>query len=382
MRRTITGALAALALAGCAQVAEVGEGLGDAVNAALNPRAPGQTRDAEGGVGIVGTVIDASPDYTVLSVNGLTVETRPQTVLNGPFGPLGSLEGGGIPTGHVVEIAAEREAGRLVAREIEAIHALVGPLEAVDRDERRLVVMGTDVLLEPDAILPRGGIAVFRHGQRVAVSGLWRDGQVIASRVDFQSPKAVPLAKVSGVVTPRPGGRYAIGPVLLAAEMGDLRPGFFHVVDGEWDAGVLLVSNIRFGRTVVGRWPVDVLSVEGYGRGRDFAGYYSGYPGPDRGGYTEGYTFTGEEGLLGDDPAWRDTFVDVDGLGRPVDNDDDVAAFSTTRAIYVGDYEGGVAGEFDIDYVIPVPDSLIARRDTLIAVGDGLAPVAGAVPIN
>lgn len=377
MRRTITGALAALALGACAQVEEVREGFGDAVAAALNPRAPGQTADAMGGVGIVGTVLDMQGP--VLSINGLAVETQPQTVLNGPFGPLGSLEGGLIPTGHVVEVAAEREAGRLVAREIEPIHALAGPLQAVDREGRRLMLLGTEVLLEPDAVLPRGGIGAFRPGQRVAVSGLWRDERVIASRVDFQSPKAVPLAKVSGVVTPRPGGRFAIGPVLLAAEMGDLRPGFFHVVDGEWDAGILLVEDIRFGRTVVGRWPVDVLSVEAFGRGRDFAGYYSGYPGPDRGGYFEGYSFTGREGKWGPEPHWRDYFADLDGLGRPVDDDDEIGVFSETRAVFVGEYDGGYDGEFDIDFAIPVPEGAIARADTLAAVGDGLAPATGAV---
>lgn len=365
MKSIGTGILAAgvMLVAGC-------EGMG----------LPHQGGDAAG-VGIVGTVT-GNPGGTGVSVNGIDVATTPSTVLNGPIEPLGALEAGIIPPGHVVEIAAERTDAGLVARELEPIHALSGPVTSTAGG--RLYVMGAEVVPEDGAVLPAGGIGAFRPGQRVAVSGLWQGDRVIASRIDFQARKSTQQATVAGVVTPTPGARYAIGPVPVAAEFGTLRPGYFHAVRGEWVTGTLVAEDIRIGRTVVGNWPTDVLSVEGYGRTRDFAGYYSGYPGPDRGGYTDGYTRTNMIGKLGKmfgegEPAWRDRYDDLDGLGRPVGRSDQVGNFADTRAVFVGPYSGGADGRFHVDYVIPIPEGAGARAATLAEVGDGLDPVTGAV---
>ncbi|HUF56569.1 MAG TPA: DUF5666 domain-containing protein [Thermohalobaculum sp.] len=349
------------------------------------------------GVGILGTVLGAKPG--AIEVNGMTVATAPDTLLSGGFAAPGPLGGETIPPGHVVEIAAERQAGRLVAREIEPIFALAGPIAAVEPGEQRLVVMDTQVLVPPEALLPPGGLAALRPGQRVAVSGLWLGETLVASRIDPRTQKGVADAVVSGVVSPLPGALYRIGGVPLAAELGALRPGYFHVVTGDWIAGALLVDEIRLGRRVISRWPADRLVVEGYGRVRDFAGFHSGYPGPNRGGYFAGVTRVAYEGKIGPDPAWRDWFVDVGGLGRPLDpREDEVAAVGDVRALFVGphdgpwggedegrirgDYEDSFDGVFDVDYIIPLPERLDHRLAALAAVGDPLDPATGAMDID
>lgn len=384
---------AALALAGCTIATHTGEAVED-LREDVRARMAGRSPVA--GVGIVGTVTGAPAEG--LQVNGLTVGTTPETLLGGGFGPAGPLEGAPIPAGHVVEIAAVRDAGRLVAREIEPIFALAGPVEAIDPAERELVVMGADVVVPRDAVLPPAGLAAIRPGQRVAISGLWRGETLVASRIDPQIGKGLD-AVVSGVVSPLPGARYRIGGVPLAAEWGRLRPGFFHVVSGTWVADALVVDQVRLGRRVIGRWPAEALVIEAYGQARDFAGYHSGYPGPDRDGYYAGYSFVGREGVLGEDPAWRDYFVEVGGLGRPVDaRDEEVEIVRDLRALFVGEHEGDFGGEseeslpgeyedrfqgeFDIEYIIPIPEATGARRGVLEAIGNPLDPVRGALYVD
>lgn len=383
-------------------------------------------------VGILGTVTGAPPG--VLEVNGLTVATAPDTLLSGGLAAPGPLSGTDIPPGHVVEIAAERRAGQLVAREVEPIFALAGPIGSVDHGARRLEVMDTTVVVPPEALLPAGGLGGLRPGQRVAISGLWYGETLVASRIDPRTVKGVADAVVSGVVAPLPGARYRIGGTPLAAELGTLRPGYFHVVTGDWVTGALVVDEVRLGRRVISRWPNEALVVEGYGEARDFAGFYSGYPGPDRDGHFPGYTFVGEEGKLGGDPAWRDHFVDIGGLGRPLDErEQEIRSLDGIRALFVGRHDGPWGGEgegarapidaidratmllgsfadlfgepnpalfdvegaprrveyadsfdgrFDVDHVIPLPERLDDRLATLRAVGDPLAPAAGAIEID
>ena len=359
-------------------LAEASEGLREETAALFPARAPGQTRPVDLGVGIVGTVTESSAGRVM--VNGLEVATPPGAMLHGGMRPAGPLGSAPVAPGHVVEIAAETEEGRLIAREIEPIFAVAGPVEAIKPAERRLLIMGADVMVPDEAVLPAGGFGALRPGQRVAVSGLWRGEELVASRIE---PASGAEAVASGVVTPLPGGRYRVGGVPVAAEWGDLVPGFPHVVSGRWVADALLVDEVRVGRSVIGRWPVEDIVVEGYGRARDFAGFYSGYPGPRREGYYPGYSFVGENGILGEEPAWRDYFVAIGGLGRPVDvRDSEVSDMADARALFVGEYEGGFDGEFDIEHIIPLPEALGPRREALAAMRDPFLPAAGAVAID
>lgn len=354
--------LAVLSVAGCAALDRMG----------------GSPSGDEGAqIGVVGTVLGSQAG--TVEVNGFSIDTPPETALTIGPNPVGQLENARIPVGTVVEIAAERQAGRLVAREVDAIFALQGPVQRVDPGLGRLTVMNTEVVLEPGAVVPPGGLASIRPGQRVAVSGIWRDEALIASRIDYRTQKSTQPVTAAGVVSPTPGGRYRIGGVPVAAEPGALEPGLFHVIEGEWVVDTLYAQDIRLGRTVVGRLPLERVAVEGFARERDYAGYHSGYPGPEGEGYFVGYSYAGEEGLFGDDPSWRDHWTEVQGLGGRVTNARALSELQGTRAIFVGRVGTEEDGGFRMGHAIPVPEGLAARRDTLSAVGDPLSPETGAI---
>jgi Domain of unknown function (DUF5666) len=158
----------------------------------------------EGGIGVFGTITG----FGSIDVNGLRVELPDALeIRTGPVpGPL--------RVGDTVAAAVDREGDRVVARELSRILPLIGPLEAVRDDGRRLIVMGTAILLEGgvevrnaasgSALEPRD----LAPGDWLAVSGLWRVGTVVASRIERISARAT--ATVMGQLSVA-GGRASIG---------------------------------------------------------------------------------------------------------------------------------------------------------------------------
>lgn len=113
--------------------------------------APGQVADRGIGgtgaprVGIRGRITG----FGSLCVNGLVIELwdAPRVVIDGRAAGYGDLR-----VGEVAEMSAVAgEAGRLVTTAVRVTHAVVGPVEAIRGDARRLVVAGQDVMLAAHA---------------------------------------------------------------------------------------------------------------------------------------------------------------------------------------------------------------------------------------
>jgi hypothetical protein len=140
--------------------------------------------DGIGGTGIFGTVTRVGG----LCVNGLPIETGDelQVWFSGAPGATADLA-----VGQVVWVEATERSGRLEARKISIVSAVVGPVTAVEPGVGLIEVSGW-VVAVPEAAIVFGaragleaGLSPFAMGEVVAVYGLRRpDGRVIASRID------------------------------------------------------------------------------------------------------------------------------------------------------------------------------------------------------
>jgi len=288
-------------------------------------------------VGVLGTV----RGFGSVQVNGVTVAADGDFEVASPFGPrrLDTLA-----EGHVVEISARGQGDRLDAQRMAQLVALAGPVQAVQPDARTLSVMGVQVQLAGDApVAVDGGLAGLAQGDRVAVSGLWRAGGVVASRIDpldgrlpaAGSPAAG--AVVSGVIR-QDGARRRIGPLTVTrAGDGDLPADRFAVLTGRYRDGRFVATQVATGHPVLPA-TLDRLSVEAY------AGEVHGRPA-------------------------------LHGFGHAVARGTRLERLLGRRAVFIGP----LANDFLIEHGVPLPDSLGAQRDALRAIGDGLQPRSGVI---
>lgn len=142
--------------------------------------------DGIGGTGVLGTVTG----FASLCVNGLEIHYAASVpVLVDGVG----ASSADLAIGQVVWVIAEQEEEKMVARAIEVLSALVGPIEALDLDVGSLRVAGeeVDLLLGVRLLEDQGGKDAMRVGDRVAVSGLRRsDGRLLATRVEPAADRA------------------------------------------------------------------------------------------------------------------------------------------------------------------------------------------------
>jgi hypothetical protein len=288
-------------------------------------------------VGVLGTV----RGFGSVRVNGVRVEAADDFQVASPFGPRPM---DALAEGHVVEISARAQGTRLDARRIAQLVALAGPVSAVEPDRRQLSVMGVEVALAQDAPLAvDGGLAALSRGDRVAVSGLWRNGGVVASRIDpvdeGLSADGAPSAGavVSGVIRAT-GSGPRIGPLpVTRADGGGLPEDRFAVLKGSYRDGRFVAASVETGHPVLPA-TLDRLSVEAY------AGQVHGRPA-------------------------------LHGFGHAVAQGTRLERLLGRRAVFIGP----LANDFLIEHGVPLPDSLAAQRDALEAIGDGLQPRRGAV---
>jgi hypothetical protein len=288
-------------------------------------------------VGVLGTV----RGFGSVRVNGVRVEAADDFEVASPFGPR-PLDA--LAEGHVVEISARAQGTRLDARRIAQLVALAGPVSAVEADSRRLSVMGVKVALADDApVVVDGGLSGLSRGDRVAVSGLWRNGGVVASRIDpvdeGLSADGGPSAEavVSGVIRAT-GSGPRIGPLPVShADGGGLPEDRFAVLEGSYRDGRFVAASVQTGHPVLPA-TLDRLSVEAY------AGQVHGRPA-------------------------------LHGFGHAVARGTRLARLLGRRAVFIGP----LANDFLIEHGVPLPDGLAAQRDALQAIGDGLQPRSGAV---
>jgi hypothetical protein len=234
-------ALALLALAACTppigpgrQMA-TGPGEGGIGGTGLRP-------DEEGGLGGTG-VFGTITGFGSIRLNGLRVEIP------------ADLATQGLAVGDTVAVEAIRDRRGLVARRVTPLHPLVGPIDRVEGGQ--LSVMGTTVTVGDGAVLADG----LRVGDRVEVSGIWRSGTVVATRVTRARPDAT--AQVAGLLL-GDGTRRTIGGT--AVDLGccaETVPGFA-AVRGRYDGGSLVAEDVTAGTSALFAPSVRWLVVEAF----------------------------------------------------------------------------------------------------------------------
>ncbi len=293
--------------------------LGSAALGACVPAAPAiVTRDDpfEGGIGGTG-IVGVLTDFGSLRINGLRVELEDSTRFVDPFGTVAAEA---AQPGTTLTVFATRNRDRLVARRVSLDHALIGTVAANSR------VNGVRVRVEPGAI---GGLA---RGARVAVSGIWTPGGVVASRIDRVGPGPDLIAGVlSTGDTPNIGG----APLQLTTVLPG--SGTYLAARGRWNGQTFVATQSWSGRFVTGTGPLAQLSVEGYLE------------------------------PIATAPDFR-----IAGLGHSFARDLRLAPLAAERAIYFGRYDGTFRAS--AGYV--VPEVFDARRQVL---RDGFEDFPGAI---
>lgn len=272
-----------------------------------------------GGTGVFGTITGLGS----IDLNGLRVEI-PATI-----------DARGLDVGDTVAVELMRRDGTLAARSLANIRPLVGPIDRLDPERRQLSVMGTPVVLDEGAILvDRSGRALeltqLVPGDWLEVSGIWRSGAVVASRL-VQVP-AEADARVVGLLggdgTIRSIGGTAIDLTCCAAAP----PGLASVA-GSYRHGALVAGRVASGTARLFAPEVDRLVVEAYlARNPDDAGFH------------------------------------LSGLGIPMDPASPVPPAVGQRSIFVGRLDG----DFLIERSYPMPGDQAARLRALEEVGPSL----------
>lgn len=321
-RRAVLLGLGASGLAACARL-----------------EAPGPVETAErpseggiGGTGIVGTLVD-SRDFTV---NGLSLTADEALTLRDAYG---ALTRDRLALGQVLTVeATSEENGELRAQALSVVHPLIGQIEAIERG--KITILGTEVTVERGAPRKDADGRNFRPkvGQRVAVSGLWRGPDVVASRLDLLPAELDAPSVIAGVVKAGPApDRPTLGGLELVLSAGQAAPplGTFVTAQGNRVGRSFEVSSLREGRFQGAAGPLERLSVEGY---------------LDRVPRAPGFV--------------------VADLGHSFDPDAKLQSFAQERALFVGPY----IGTFEVALGLPLPENFSQRRRLVERIEDGFDP--------
>jgi len=197
-------------------------GIGGTGIIAAAPPPHGTDDGGIGGTGIIGVVLEAGP---VLAVNGLALRAGNDPTLRA--GNDATLRAGTDPKlrtgdfavfpGDTITAIAIDDASSpatdggpgLVAARAAVFIAAAGPLVVVTGG---FAIQGTRVRVAPDTPVrePDGTLARIAPGRGYAVSGLWRDGEIVATSLR-RLPEPTPLVTVRGPVRAAPGGGLRIG---------------------------------------------------------------------------------------------------------------------------------------------------------------------------
>ncbi len=271
-----------------------------------------------GGTGIIGVVTALGS----LQVNGLDVAITSETDVKSALGPMAPEA---IQPGMAVTIYANRSAGATRARRVSVDYAAVGT--AARGRGGRLEVAGVPVVAEPGA-LGRAEI-----GARVAVSGVWGLGAIVASRFD-PVPEGPDL--IAGTVTRGDPARFGIGSVPVRGISRLPRRGGYAVALGRADEAGFQARTLLEGRFGASD-RLRLLSVEGFLE------------------------------PVAAQPGFR-----IAGLGHSFDRQVNLAPLADARAIFFGRYTGLFRAQ--AGYV--VPEGFADRR---AALSGGIADFGGPV---
>ena len=184
--------------------------------------------EKEGGIlgtGIVGTITGLGS----IVVNGQTIEFDPGLAIHDG---VTAATADALAPGHTVAVVAQKEDGAWRAVSIRQVLPLVGPV-TVDPGGQ-LHVLGTQIVLPSGEEPPMSG-------DWVAVSGLWQDRQVVASRLERLASGQT--ARIEGsILDQAPGSPLVVGDTRIAgivpqhAEIGDVVRAFGAVSQGGLEA--------------------------------------------------------------------------------------------------------------------------------------------------
>lgn len=216
-------------------------------------------------IGIIGTITG----FASICVNGLEVhytEATPASVNDHAASP------NGLAVGQVVAIDAVEQNGSLVARNINVVHVLEGPITAIDPGRGVVHVMGQPVRMNggPGGVPGKGngsgnsgGPAIpggVKVGMPVAVSGLYdASGTVVATYL--ASTPGLARASVMGVHRGATVGNVAVrvaNAVNAAPKGAEVR------VSGVWNGQQLDVAKIKVDPILPARAKLDRVVVEGF----------------------------------------------------------------------------------------------------------------------
>jgi len=241
-------------IGGTGQIAGDGPGIGGTGDYASGP--------GIGGTGIVGTITA----FGSIFVNGYEIDYPDDMAIGYKEGTAGA---DALKVGQVVAVEAngEGEGTQLSARSIAVRYQVAGPVESIDRESNRVVVLGQQV--DMAAIDPATDVSQLAVGDSIDVSGFRRDdGVITASRID-RTPAGGP-ALLRGTVSEIDENGFIMNGLHVAAP-ADQRPEGLAVgrdlrvigipADGRFRARRFDLAPARpFG----GR--VDRLSLQGYAR--------------------------------------------------------------------------------------------------------------------
>jgi len=224
---------------------------------------PAQARDdeeREGGIigtGIVGTVADLGS----IHVNGQRIRFDSEMPVSGSVTPMTASD---LRPGHTVAVIVVHEDDGWQATHIRKVLPLVGQVTAIGGEE--LTILGTQVAIADVQ-------ADINIDDWVAVSGLWRGSQVLASWIDVLDGVGH-LARLSGsyMGADQAGNMRVGGSNVSGLDPQSLQPGTLLRVAGEPEAGGITAVILETG---LFDDPVGLVQVQGYFSQPQANGFYT-----------------------------------------------------------------------------------------------------------
>lgn len=210
-----------------------------------------------GGTGIVGVITG----FASICVNGLEVQYDATTPVWDNGLPANARQ---LAVGQVVSVTATGIGAQSKARSIAVIHALVGPLAAVNQNTGKLLVLG-----QVATALQAGDLAALRPGDWVRVSGhRLVNGEIMASKVQPISAPPGVAAQVRGPVHSLFGNTVKVGDTTLQLGTNAMPAGLLVGQElwatGQWNGKVLLAQQVVVEPTQAGLGRIDQVVLEGY----------------------------------------------------------------------------------------------------------------------
>ncbi|MEL6962597.1 MAG: DUF5666 domain-containing protein [Pseudomonadota bacterium] len=284
-----------------------------------------------GGTGIFGTVTA----FGSIIVNGQTVDFSEDVV-----GSQAPIAGRDLPlsVGSTVIVEARAIEDGWTADQVKLFLPLIGPVSAIKPESGTLSVMGTAISLDDEAVIvdrrnyadgkviDLGAIAL---GDRLAVSGIWRGGDVVASRVDRLDDEG--RHALRGLLLETDDGAMVGGTRITRDCCGNLDTPAYVELSGRFGDDRFEIDDLKSGTTLLFSQAIKRLIVEAFiARDPDGEGFH------------------------------------LSGFGIPADQSTTVATPPGVRALFVGVLDDA----FRIEESAPLPETAAAREEALKSLGD------------